>query len=125
VVTQGGKDILPTAFSTDFGTIFKPFSKMIINASLWYLYLQQEFVYVGDAEIVEPSGKTRRLGAELGIRYQLTDWLYLDADANYTHARSIEEPSGQDYIPLAPDFTTTGGLSFTKVKGFSGGFRYR
>jgi outer membrane cobalamin receptor len=125
VVTQGGKDILPTAFSTDFGTIFKPFSKMIINASLWYLYLQQEFVYVGDAGIVEPSGKTRRLGAELGIRYQLTDWLYIDADANYTHARSIEEPSGQDYIPLAPDFTTTGGLSFTKVKGFSGGFRYR
>jgi outer membrane receptor protein involved in Fe transport len=65
------------------------------------------------------------MGVELGIRYQLTDWLYFDADANYTYGRSIDEPKGQDYIPLAPDFTTTGGLSFTKFKGFSGGFRYR
>ncbi|MCA0347704.1 MAG: TonB-dependent receptor [Bacteroidetes bacterium] len=125
VVAQEGKDILPTAFSTDLGTIFKPFPKMIINTALWYLQLDQEFVYVGDAGIVEPSGKTRRMGVELGIRYQLTDWLYFDADANYTYGRSIDEPKGQDYIPLAPDFTTTGGLSFTKFKGFSGGFRYR
>lgn len=125
VVAQEGKDILPTAFSTDLGTIFKPFPKMIINTALWYLHLDQEFVYVGDAGIVEPSGKTRRMGVELGIRYQLTDWLYFDADANYTYGRSIDEPKGQDYIPLAPDFTTTGGLSFTKFKGFSGGFRYR
>ena len=125
VVAQEGKDILPTAFSTDLGTIFKPFPKMIINTALWYLQLNQEFVYVGDAGIVEPSGKTRRMGVELGIRYQLTDWLYFDADANYTYGRSIDEPKGQDYIPLAPDFTTTGGLSFTKFKGFSGGFRYR
>ncbi|HQA73598.1 TonB-dependent receptor [Flavobacterium sp.] len=125
VVAQEGKDILPTAFSTDLGTIFKPFPKMIINTALWYLQLDQEFVYVGDAGIVEPSGKTRRMGVELGIRYQLTDWLYFDTDANYTYGRSVDEPKGQDYIPLAPDFTTTGGLSFTKFKGFSGGFRYR
>lgn len=125
VVAQEGKDILPTAFSTDLGTIFKPLPKMIINTALWYLQMDQEFVYVGDAGIVEPSGKTRRMGVELGIRYQLTDWLYFDADANYTYGRSIDEPKGQDYIPLAPDFTTTGGLSFTKFKGFSGGFRYR
>jgi hypothetical protein len=51
------------------------------------LYLQQEFVYVGDAGIIEPSGKTRRMGADLGLRYQLNDWLYFDADANYTYAR--------------------------------------
>jgi outer membrane receptor protein involved in Fe transport len=45
-------------------------------------YLQQEFVYVGDAEL---PGKTRRMGADLGLRYQLNDWLYFDA--NYTYAR--------------------------------------
>lgn len=125
VVAQTGKDILPTAFSSDLGTIFKPFPKMVINTALWYLHLDQEFVYVGDAGVVEPSGKSRRMGVELGVRYQLTDWLYFDADANYTYARSIDEPDGADYIPLAPDFTTTGGLSFNKLKGFSGGFRYR
>jgi hypothetical protein len=38
------------------------FSKVNVNSALWYLYLQQEFVYVGDAGIVEPSGKTRKWG---------------------------------------------------------------
>ena len=125
VVQNSGKQILPTAIGTDVGTIWKPFPKLIVNSALWYLFLEQEFVYVGDAGIIEPSGKSKRMGAELGLRYQLNDWLYFDADANYTYARSIDEPKGQDYIPLAPDFTTTGGLSFQKVNGFSGGIRYR
>jgi outer membrane cobalamin receptor len=125
VVQNNGKQIVPTAIGTDIGTIWKPFPKLIVNAALWYLFLEQEFVYVGDAGIIEPSGKSRRMGAELGLRYQLNDWLYFDADANYTYARSIDEPKGQDYIPLAPDFTTTGGLSFQKLNGFSGGIRYR
>ena len=125
VVQNNGKQVLPTAIGTDVGTIWKPFPKLIVNSALWYLYLEQEFVYVGDAGIIEPSGKTRRMGVELGLRYQLNDYLYFDADANYTHARSINEPSGQDYIPLAPDFTSTGGLSFQKWNGFSGGLRYR
>ena len=125
VVQNNGKEILPTAIGMDVGTIWKPFPKLIVNSALWYLYLQQEFVYVGDAGIIEPSGKSKRLGADLGLRYQLNDWLYLDADANYTYARSIEEIKGQDYIPLSPDFTTSGGLSFQKWNGFSGGIRYR
>jgi hypothetical protein len=125
VVQNSGKQILPTAIGTDVGTIWKPFSKLIVNSALWYLYLEQEFVYVGDAGIIEPSGKSKRMGFDLGLRYQLNDWLYFDADANYTYARSIDEPRGQNYIPLAPDFTTTGGLSFQKLNGFSGGVRYR
>ena len=125
VVQNNGKQVLPTAIGADIGTIWKPFPKLIVNSALWYLFLEQEFVYVGDAGIIEPSGKSKRMGAELGLRYQLNDWLYFDADANYTYARSIDEPKGQDYIPLAPDFTTTGGLSFQKIQGFSGGLRYR
>ncbi|WP_309612927.1 TonB-dependent receptor plug domain-containing protein [Flavobacterium sp.] len=125
VVAQTGEKILPTAIGTDLGTIFKPFPKLVLNAALWYLYLEQEFVYVGDAGIVEPSGKTKRIGFDLGLRYQLTDWLFFDTDINYTHGRSIDEPSAQDYIPLAPDFTSTGGISVNKLKGFSGGIRYR
>ncbi|MFV5687950.1 TonB-dependent receptor [Flavobacterium sp. ZT3R25] len=125
VVQNSGKQILPTAIGTDVGTIWKPFPKLIINSALWYLYLEQEFVYVGDAGIIEPSGKSKRMGFDLGLRYQLNDWFYLDADANYTYARSINEPKGQDYIPLAPDFTSTGGLSFQNLNGFSGGIHYR
>lgn len=125
VVANNGKDILPRSYGTDLGTIWKPFAKLVVNSALWYLFLEQEFVYVGDAGIVEPSGKTRRYGLDLGLRYQINDWLFLDSDATYTHARSIDEPEGEDYIPLAPDFTFTGGLSIDDLNGFSGGLRFR
>jgi len=54
------------------------------------LFLQQEFVYVGDAGIVEPSGKTQRYGADFGLQYQFNDWLFFNTDINYTYARSSE-----------------------------------
>lgn len=125
VVANDGKEILPTAIGTDLGTIFKPFSRLVINAALWYLELQEELVYVGDAATVEISGRTKRMGIDFGLRYQASDYLFFDTDLNYTYARSTEEPQGQNYIPLAPDFTATAGLSSAKYKGFSGGFHYR
>ncbi|MBD0825147.1 TonB-dependent receptor [Aestuariibaculum marinum] len=125
VVSQMGKDILPRSYGADLGSVWKPFPKLIVNSALWYLFLEQEFVYVGDAGIVEPSGKTERYGADLGLRYQLTDWLYFDSDATVTHARSTEDPEGENYIPLAPDFTLAGGLAVDNLDGFSGGLRYR
>ncbi|WP_425509963.1 TonB-dependent receptor domain-containing protein [Winogradskyella flava] len=125
VVANEGEAILPRSYGADFGSVWKPFPKLVVNSALWYLFLEQEFVYVGDAGIVEPSGKTRRYGVDLGLRYQLNDWLFLDTDATYTNARSIEDPDGQNYIPLAPDFTLTGGLSINDFDGFSGGLRFR
>ncbi|WP_298553768.1 TonB-dependent receptor plug domain-containing protein [uncultured Algibacter sp.] len=116
---------LPTALSMDLGTIWKPTSKLVINAALWALFLEQEFVYVGDAAVVEPSGKTRRLGVDFGLRYEIADWLYFNTDINYTVARSTEESDGQDYIPLAPDLTSAGGLNFKDLNNFSGGLSYR
>ncbi|AWG22537.1 TonB-dependent receptor [Flavobacterium faecale] len=125
VVENNGKEILPTSIGFDLGSIFKVTPKLLVNTALWALYLQQEFVYVGDAGIIEPSGRTKRMGADLGIRYQMTDYLFFNTDLTYTYARSIDEPSGQNYIPLAPDLTATGGLSFQKWNGFSGGIHYR
>jgi outer membrane receptor protein involved in Fe transport len=125
VVSNEGKEILPTAFGTDLGIIAKPIPKLILNGALWILNLQEELVYVGDAATVEISGRTRRMGVDFGLRYQFTDFVFFDTDVNYTYARSIDAPKGQDYVPLAPDLTATAGLSSSKYKGFSGGFHYR
>ena len=125
VVANAGKEILPTAIGTDLGTIFKPFPRLMVNAALWYLQLQEELIYVGDAATVEISGRTKRMGIDFGLRYQVADFLFLDTDLNYTYARSIDAPKGENYIPLAPDFTATAGLNTAKYKGFSGGFHYR
>ncbi|WP_435578495.1 TonB-dependent receptor [Gilvibacter sp.] len=125
-VTPGAVDsTLPKAFGTDLGLNFKPSEKLFLNFALWHLYLEQEFVYVGDEAVVEPSGETRRLGFDLGLRYQPTPWLYLQQDLNYAYARSLEAPSGEDRIPLAPSWTATGSATVDFSNGFSGGLRYR
>lgn len=125
VVTQNGGSILPLAYGADFGTIWKPSNRLVINTTLWYLFLEQEFVYVGDEGIVEPSGKTRRIGIDFGFRYQLLKWLFLNADINYANARSIDDPEGENFIPLAPDFSSTSGFSFQHPTGIAGGIYFR
>ncbi|AZQ44714.1 TonB-dependent receptor [Nonlabens ponticola] len=125
VLQQTADDILPLSYGSDLGAVWKPVDRLIVNTALWYLFLEQEFVYVGDAGIVEPSGETQRYGFDLGVRYQMTDHLFLDSNLNYAHARAINEPDGEDFIPLAPEWTATGGLSLRDYKGFNAGFRYR
>jgi len=125
VIVNSGEDILPVAYGADLGAIYKVNEKLVFNSAVWALFLEQEFVYVGDAGIVEPSGKTRRTGIDFGARYEALDWLYLFGDINYTYARSTEETEGEDYIPLAPDLTSTGGVSFENLGAFSGGLNYR
>lgn len=125
VTTNVTERTLPGAFGADVGTILKPINRLAINATAWTLLLQQEFVYVGDEAIVEPSGRTRRFGLDLGFRYQATDWLFFNGDVNLTNARSLEDPSGSNFIPLAPDFTSSGGVTINGLKNFSGGLSYR
>ena len=125
VVNQGGQEVLPAAYGVDLGGIFKPVPRLWINGALWYLFLEQEFVYVGDAAIVEPSGRTKRRGIDLGLRYQVAKHLFFNTDMNYTYARSIDDNEGQNFIPLAPDLTALGGLTYRNPSGFSSSLRYR
>lgn len=120
VVKKDGKEILPSAYGADIGAVWKPFSKMIINSALWYLFSEQEFVYVGDAGIVEPSGKSRRLGVDFSMIYHPVSWLSFNANLNYSNARAVDEPNGEDYIPLAPSFTLSSGISINHPKGIFG-----
>ena len=125
VVVQKGKDILPPAYGTDLGLNWKPAPRLFLNVAAWYLWLKQEFVYVGDEGVVEPSGRTIRKGIDLTARYQLSKNLFFDTDVNITKPRSIDQEKGNDHIPLAPVFTSTGGLTFKKTIGWNGSLRYR
>ncbi|GGD46994.1 TonB-dependent receptor [Muriicola marianensis] len=125
VLRENTDEILPKAYGIDAGTIFRSGSQWVFNAALWYLYLEQEFVYVGDAGIVEPSGRSERRGIDLGLRYQISDWLYFNSDLTYSDARSLDDEDGNDHIPLAPKITLAGGLSASGLRKWSGGIRYR
>lgn len=125
VVPQGGRDILPPTYGSDLGIIVKPFSKLLINAAAWYIWVAQEFIFVGDENVLEPSGRSRRVGVDVSVRYQLTKTLFADLDLNTANPRALGAEAGQNYLPLAPRFTSVGGLSLKTQSGFSGSLRYR
>lgn len=125
VVLDYGRKVLPSAYSSDLGAIFKPFDKLLVQASVWYLYLQQEFVYNGDDGTPEPSGRTARTGFDASLRYEPFKSLYLDADVNYAHGRYLDEDKGKNFIPLAPVWSSSGGITYKTRAGLNGSLRYR
>ena len=125
VIAQNNNDILPAANSVDIGTVFKPITKLLLSTAVWILDLQQEFVYVGDEAVVEASGRTRRMGFDVSARYDLFQWLYLDADFNFAHARAKDEVKGQDFIPLAAKITSMGGATVKFNRYWSSSLRFR
>ena len=125
VTEQNGVDVLPRAFGVDIGINSKLTDNLLINMALWRLDMEQEFVYVGDEGIVEPAGRTQREGIDLSVRYEISPWLFADTDLNLTLPRTKDEPEGNDYIPLAPTFTTIGGLTCMFKNGLNAALRYR
>ncbi|ALW85068.1 hypothetical protein AUC43_08170 [Hymenobacter sedentarius] len=125
VIRDATASVLPRATGYEVGSTFKPVPSLVVNAALWGLHLQDELVYVGDEGVTERTGPTQRYGLDLAVRYQLSRRLFLDTDLNYNHGRQTNAPPGADYIPLAPTFTTIGGLTYKDARGLSGSLRYR
>jgi len=125
VVAKDGLKTLPAAYGADLGTVLKPTANLLLNIAGWYMWMEQEFIYVGDEGVTEPSGKSRRIGIDLSARYQPMQWIYVDVDINYSHARATEEVKGENYLPLAPKFTSIGGITVKIPGGINGSLRYR
>ncbi|HRE38121.1 MAG TPA: TonB-dependent receptor [Chitinophagaceae bacterium] len=124
-VVQNGREVVTPAWGSDIGGIFKLGRKAMLQTALWYLWMKQEFVYVGDEGVVEPGGKTQRIGWDLSLRYELSKNLYADADFTVTNPRALEVDKAESYLPLAPRFTSVGGITYRKEKGWNGSLRYR
>lgn len=127
VIANHGFQILPAAYGIDFGLNWKPTSNLFINTAFWYLYLQQEFTYGSDFgdESVEPGGRTVRKGIDFSARYQVTTWLFANLNVDLAKPRDLDAAKGQNYLPLAPTFTSTAGLYYRFKNGLNGGISYR
>jgi len=130
VLANQGLKVLPAAYGIDVGTNIKPAENIFVNAAVWYLYLQQEFVFGQDLSDqlegpVSPSGRTTRLGADVSIRYQVNKWLYANINANLAKPRCIDSVKGYDYLELAPTLTSTASIAFNCKNGLYGGISCR
>ena len=122
---SAGIETLPRALGAEVGSKANIGKYFILGVSGWYLYMEEELVFIGDEGTTEISGKTQRFGLDIEARAQLTPWLWADADLNLSRNRYIDEPKGENHIPLAPEITSTGGLTAHHPSGFEASVRYR
>ena len=124
-VLQNGQKVLPPAYGTDLGGVFKAGNKLVLQTAVWYLWLEQEFIYVGDEGVVEPGGRTQRMGFDISARYEVVKNVYADVDISLANPRLLHVPKDESYLPLAPRFTSIGGITYRKQYGINGSIRYR
>lgn len=116
---------LPKATAGEIGLKTRLFNKLHMAVAGWYLYLDKEFVYVGDGGVAELSDPTRRLGVDAEARLSVLSWLWADVDISAAKATIKNLPDGENYVPLAPTLTASGGLSVIREHGFNGSIRFR
>ena len=91
----------------------------------WYLDLDSELLFVGDAETTEPGRPSRRLGIEWTNYWRLKPWLTADGDVAFTRARFRDADPAGDFIPGALDRVISAGVTVEPTSRVFGSVRLR
>jgi TonB dependent receptor len=90
------------------------------SLSLWYLKLDSELVFVGDAGSTEAGRPSQRYGLEWSTRWWPVRWMLLDLDIAWNHARFTGSAAEGDYVPGAPATVMSAGVSVPRYGPWSG-----
>ena len=102
---------IPRAFGAELGARYgQPNGPIAVSAAAWTLFLENEFVFVGDEGTTEESGRTVRRGIDVELQLNPFKWLALGMDATISHGRFLDLPDQQNAIPLAPNVTLTANM---------------
>ena len=94
--------------------------------AIWWLDIDSELLFVGDAGTTEASRPSRRYGVEWSNYYSPTDWLTFDADFSFSKSRFLGEDPAGNYIPGSIESVVATGATFHDLYGgFFGGPRLR
>lgn len=94
--------------------------------AIWWLDIDSELLFVGDAGTTEASHPSRRYGIESANYYSPNDWLMFDVDLSFSKARFQGNPAEGSYIPGSVETVIASGATFHDVLGgFYGGPRLR
>ena len=93
--------------------------------ALWYLGLDSELVFVGDAGTTEAGRPSRRFGFEWANYWRPTAWLTADADVSIARARFGGDGAAGQAIPGALNRVISAGVTVEPGGGVLGGLRLR
>lgn len=89
VVANPREPTLPGASGYEVGIRTQLAEGVELAVSYWWLNLERELVFVGDAGGTEVSPASKRRGIEAVARWSILSWLELDASAAYSRARFV------------------------------------
>jgi outer membrane receptor protein involved in Fe transport len=114
-------DPLVTSDGAEIGFRWFRAERLNISASLWWLELESELLFVGDAGNTEASPPSRRYGLEIPLYYRFNDVWTADLEMSFSEA----EFDGGDEIPGALDTVISAGLTAQTQGGWYGSARLR
>jgi outer membrane receptor protein involved in Fe transport len=126
VVTRfDSADPLVRSYGAEIGLRSAWLSGLHSTLAFWWLDLDDELVFVGDAGTTESTRPSRRYGVEIANYYDPTPWLTLDVDAAFSHARFRDDEPEGDHIPGSIESVVAAGISLHDLGGFFGAVRLR
>ncbi len=106
-------DVFVKGRGGEVGLRYEPSEDLNVSASYFWLDLDSELIFVGDAGTSEPSDATNRQGVEVSGFWQPTPSWVFDGQAAWAEARFDGAPAGEDRVPNSVEFA--GGLGATWV----------
>jgi hypothetical protein len=107
----GGNGALARALGAEAGVRTTIIPHLRVSADLWYLHLNSELVWSGDAGGTDASDSTRRYGADLEVTYTPAPWLRLDGNVTVAHAAFVANHGNGSALALAPRLMGQGGVT--------------
>ena len=116
-----GVDPLVRSRGAEIGARFTWNDKLNSSIALWWLELDSELLYVGDAGTTEPSISSERYGVEIANYFRPFKWLTLDLDLAFTES----ELENGDEIPGALSTVISNGVTAVSEMGLFASIRGR
>ena len=95
------------------------------TVSAWWLDVDSELLFVGDAGTTEAGRPSRRWGIELANYWDVNDWLALDADVSWSQARFRDDAPEGRRIPGSIETVVAAGITLKEWRGLFGSLRLR
>lgn len=106
-------DLLVRSNGAELGLRFFDYTAFNISAALWYLNMDSELLYVGDAGTNEPSRASKRYGVEVAAYYWFNSNWSLDTELALTRSRFTGEAADEgNYIDGALPLVLSMGLIY-------------
>ena len=118
-------DALVDSDGAEIGYRFERSNQFNVALVGFWLELDSELVFVGDAGGTEATAGSQRVGLETSLFWQATNWLAIDANYTYTDASFTGEPGSADEIPGAVESTGSLGMNASWSNGLSASVRLR